>query len=99
MNNRAARDDEDDAKYVFTSTVVVSARQDEDFDTLRQDADWVVIEPDPQQRIWTDDYSNVVGAIVRQYRRAHATVTEEPEPKTDQPQQPEPAQQPESEKK
>src|SRR6478672_10716081 len=26
LNNRAARDDEDDAKYLFTSTVVISAR-------------------------------------------------------------------------
>jgi hypothetical protein len=83
MNNRGARDDEDDAKYVFTSTVVVSARADEDFDTLRQDADWMVIAPDPNQRIWTDDYSNVLGAIIRQYRRAHATVTEEPEQKSE----------------
>jgi hypothetical protein len=91
MNNRAARDDEDDSKYVFTSTVVVSARADADFDALRQDPDWVVIEPDPKQRIWTDDYSNVVGAIIRQYRRSHATVTEEPATTTDQPQQPEPA--------
>ena len=61
MNNRAARDDEDDAKYLFTSTVVISARDEDDFDTLREDADWNVIEPPAGQRIWTDDYSNVVG--------------------------------------
>ena len=87
LNNRAARDDEDDANYIFTSTVVISAREDADFDSLGEDADWTVISPDPQQRIWTDDYSNVVGAIIRQYRRAHA----EPEPEPAEPPQPEPA--------
>jgi hypothetical protein len=76
--------------------VVASARQDEDFDTLRDDADWVPIEPPAGQRIWTDDYSNVVGAIIRQYRRAHATVSEEPPAEQPgQPAQPEPSAQPE----
>ena len=45
INNRAARDDEDDAKYIFTSTVVISAREDADFGQLLEDADWTVIEP------------------------------------------------------
>ena len=65
VNNRAARDDEDDAKYVFTSTVVISAREEKDFGQLREDADWSELEIDANQRIWTDDYSNVIGAIVR----------------------------------
>src|SRR3954449_6882892 len=72
VNNRAARDDEEDVNYVFTSTAVISAREDADFATLGEDADWSVISPDARQRIWTDDYSNVVGAIIRQYRKAHA---------------------------
>jgi hypothetical protein len=28
VNNRAARDDEEDARYIFTSTVVISAREE-----------------------------------------------------------------------
>jgi hypothetical protein len=84
VNNRAAREDEDDANYVFTSTVVISAREDADFDTLGEDADWTVIAPDARQRIWTDDYSNVVGAIVRQYSKAHA------EAEAEQPEAPQP---------
>jgi hypothetical protein len=80
MNNRAPREGEDDAKYVFTSTVVASARQDEDFGVLRQDQDWSVIEPPFGQRIWTDDYSNVIGAVIRQYRRRHAEAEEASEP-------------------
>jgi hypothetical protein len=98
MNNRAARDDEDDSKYLFTSTVVISARDEADFDTLRDDSDWNVIEPPAGQRIWTDDYSNVVGAIWRQYRRPHALpaghppVPGVPEAQPEQPAlQPEPA--------
>jgi hypothetical protein len=90
MNNRAARDDEDDAKYLFTSTVVVSAREEKDFAVLLDDKDWIAIEPDANQRIWTDDYSNVVGAIIRQYRKGHPAIAAEPEAAPDVA-QPEPA--------
>src|SRR5256714_888342 len=76
VNNRAARDDEEDAKYIFTSTVVISAREEKDFGELLEDKDWQPIEPDASQRIWTDDYSNVVGAIVRNLRKQHATSEE-----------------------
>jgi hypothetical protein len=91
VNSRAARDGEDDVNYMFTSTVVISARADADFASLGEDADWTVISPDPRQRIWTDDYSNVVGAIIRQYSRAHAEQEAEPEPEQPGPPQPEPA--------
>ena len=98
MNNRAARDDEDDTKYMFTSTVVISARDEADFDTLLDDADWNVIEPPAGQRIWTDDYSNVVGAIWRQYRKPrslppdHPPLPDQPAAQPEQPTpQPEPA--------
>jgi hypothetical protein len=79
FNNRAARDDEDDAKYIFTSSVVISARKEEDFGALREDGDWTVIEPLADQRIWTDDYSNVIGAVVRQYRARYSHAAAEPE--------------------
>jgi SAM-dependent methyltransferase len=72
VNNRAARDDEEDARYIFTSTVVISAREEKDFGELLEDKDWTPIEPDASQRIWTDDYSNVVGAIIRNLRKHHA---------------------------
>jgi len=90
VNNRAARDDEDDAKYVFTSTVVISAREEKDFASLLDDKDWTAIEPGANQRIWTDDYSNVVGAIIRQYRKGHPAIAAEPDPPAEAP-QPEPA--------
>jgi hypothetical protein len=69
VNNRGSRGDEDDAKYVFTSTVVISAREEADFGVLLEDQDWSVVEPPAGQRIWTDDYSNVIGAVIRQYRK------------------------------
>ena len=80
VNNRAAREGEDDAKYFFTSTVVISARDEQDFGPLLQDEDWYPIEPPEDQRIWTDDYSNVIGAVIRQYRRRHQEATESSEP-------------------
>jgi hypothetical protein len=76
MNNRAARDDEDDAKYLFTSTVVISAREEKDFGALLEDKDWFVLDIDSEQRIWSDDYSNVVGAIVRNLRK-HPPISSE----------------------
>jgi len=87
MNNRSARDGEDDSKYLFTSTVVISARDEKDFGELLKDEDWSVIDPPAGQRIWTDDYSNVVGAIYRQYRRSHAAEPEitPPEPPAEVP--------------
>jgi hypothetical protein len=72
----------------------MSAREDADFATLREDADWTPIEPPAGQRIWTDDYSNVIGAVIRQYRKQHANVPESEE--TQAPVEPAPA--PEQEK-
>jgi hypothetical protein len=76
VNNRAARDDEDDSRYMFTSTVVASARKDEDFGPMREDPDWTPLEPKADQRLWTDDYSNVFGAILRQYRPSYSALPE-----------------------
>jgi hypothetical protein len=48
--------------------IAAIARRDEDFGVLAKSAFWPVRERDPSQRIWTDDYSNVVGAIWRNLR-------------------------------
>jgi len=78
VNNRGSREGEEDAKYIFTSTVVISAREKEDFGVLLQDQDWTEIVPPPGQRIWTDDYSNVIGAVIRQYRHGSSSDDDEP---------------------
>ena len=58
-------DDTDDDAYLFESTVVAVAHKDEDFGALAKSKHWVKQSADPGQRVWTDDYSNVVGAIIR----------------------------------
>jgi hypothetical protein len=59
----------DDDQYLFGSTVAAVARKDEDFGALTKSTYWQAQTADPAQRVWTDDYSNVVGAIVRKLRR------------------------------
>jgi len=61
-------DDEqaDDDEYKFSSTVTAAARANEDFGALADSENgWTIEQPDPGQRTWTDDYCNVVGAIIR----------------------------------
>jgi hypothetical protein len=59
---------ENDAEYVFTGTVVAVARKDEDFGFIGKSEFWELQTPDPKQWVWTDDYSNIVGALLRRYR-------------------------------
>jgi len=59
---------EDDANYKFVGTVVAVARADEDFGALAQSPYWTLQSPDPKQWVWTDDYSNIVGSVIRKYR-------------------------------
>ena len=60
---------EDNSRYLYTSTVTASARDEKDFGALQEpDSGWEPLEPDPDQWVWTDDYSNVVGAMIRHSR-------------------------------
>ena len=52
--------------YKYSSTVVAVARSEEDFGDLAQD--WATMAPDPSQWVWTDDYCNVVGALIRKLK-------------------------------
>jgi hypothetical protein len=56
---------ENESEYRYAGTVVAVARTDEDFGQLAQSRYWPLQEPDPEQRVWTDDYSNVLGAVLR----------------------------------
>jgi len=49
--------------------VMAIAHKDEDFGALTKSTHWAKQTANPDQRVWTDDYSNVVGAIVRKLRR------------------------------
>jgi hypothetical protein len=63
-------DDEDnedrDEEYVFSSTVAVAAADASDLGRLTEQSSWESEEPDPDQKTWTDDYSNILGAIIRE---------------------------------
>ncbi len=60
----SGRDDE----YIFATTVVVSARAGADVGKLASSDVWELTEADEDQRVWTDDYSNVLGAVYRRLR-------------------------------
>ncbi len=63
-NEDSGRDNE----YIFATNVVISAREEADVGTLAANSSWALTEPEDHQRVWTDDYSNVLGAVWRRLR-------------------------------
>ena len=57
-----------DNEYIFSTSVVVSAREEADVGGLASSEQWELEEADEKQRVWTDDYSNVLGAVWRRLR-------------------------------
>jgi hypothetical protein len=58
-----------DNEYIFSTNVVISARADADVGTIAlPSSQWTLTEPEDNQRVWTDDYSNVLGAVWRRLR-------------------------------
>jgi hypothetical protein len=57
-----------DNEYIFSTTVVVCAREEADVGALASSDKWELTEADDNQRVWTDDYSNVLGAVWRRLR-------------------------------
>jgi hypothetical protein len=57
-----------DNEYIFSTSVVVSAREEADVGALASSDKWAETEADEKQRVWTDDYSNVLGAVWRRLR-------------------------------
>jgi hypothetical protein len=65
-----ASSNEDEANYKYSSTVCAVARSEDDFsEDMADDDNWEVQEPDEEQWVWTDDYSNIVGAMIRQLKK------------------------------
>ena len=60
----SGRDDE----YIFATNVVVSARAEADVGVLASSDKWEESEARANQRVWTDDYCNVLGAVYRRLR-------------------------------
>ena len=59
-----------DGDYVFATNVVVSARSEADVGTIAssESSKWEETAPTPNQRVWTDDYCNVLGAVYRRLK-------------------------------
>jgi hypothetical protein len=57
-----------DNEYIFATSVVVSAREDADVGKLASSDEWAETDANEKQRVWTDDYSNVLGAVWRRLR-------------------------------
>jgi hypothetical protein len=64
FNEDSGRDD----TYVFTTDVVISARTEADIGSLASNEKWVKTVPPADQQVWTDDYSNILGAVWRRLR-------------------------------
>jgi hypothetical protein len=60
----SGRDDE----YIYPTNVVVSAREEADVGALASNDKWELTEPTEGESVWTDDYSNVLGAVYRRLR-------------------------------
>jgi hypothetical protein len=58
---------DDSGAYIFSTTVVLSARQPADIGALADTAAWALTPPSGD-RVWSDDYSNVFGALLRHWR-------------------------------
>ena len=58
-----------DSEYIFSTTVVVSAREEADIGRLASSDLWALTEAEDDQRVWTDDYSNVLGAVWRRLKK------------------------------
>jgi len=63
-NQDSGRDDD----YIFATDVVVSAREEADVGKLASSKKWVETKFDKKQSVWTDDYSNIIGALYRRLR-------------------------------
>jgi hypothetical protein len=59
----------DDANYIFASDVAIAAADGDDIGELKWNKLWVLTPHDPLVRTWTDDYSNIAGALWRRYAK------------------------------
>ena len=62
----------DASQQHWVPRVAAVARNEDDFGALAKSEYWPIRERDPNQRVWTDDYSNIVGAMLRNLREKRA---------------------------
>jgi hypothetical protein len=59
---------EDDDTYIYTSQLAISAAKSEDIGALATSPHWKFTRPDPKDRVWSDDYSNILGPLIKRLR-------------------------------
>ena len=69
--------EEDVDEHRWIPTIAVVARNEADFGILAKSELWPVRQRDPRQRVWTDDYSNVIGALLRHIRSRQSSGSDE----------------------
>jgi hypothetical protein len=62
---RADGTEDADPPYVYTSQIAICAAQPDDIGTLANSIYWEFIKPHPKERVWSDDYSNIIGALLK----------------------------------
>jgi hypothetical protein len=62
-----SREDDSDDDYVYSSDVAIAANNAADIGDLAASGSWKLTAPDSAQRVWTDDYSNIIGAVARKF--------------------------------
>jgi hypothetical protein len=66
---------EDASQQKWVPRVAAAARSDEDFGFLATSKFWPLLPPNPNQRVWTDDYTNVAGALRRRLNEQHHEIS------------------------
>ena len=56
-------------ELISPSYVAVAAERPDDVGAIATSERWTLTAPDPDQRVWTDDYSNIVGAFWRKLKQ------------------------------
>jgi spermidine synthase len=59
-------------ELISPSYVAVAAERADDVGTIATSERWTLTTPNPDQRVWTDDYSNIVGAFWRKLKQRWA---------------------------
>jgi MFS family permease len=60
-----------DEEYKFESTVAVLANDPKYLEQLTNKKEWRIVQPKASHRVWTDDYSNILGSMIRLRRTNH----------------------------
>ena len=61
-------EESDEGNFIYSSDVAIAATDIDDIGELKWNKFWVLTPADPAVRTWSDDYSNIAGALWRRYR-------------------------------